>query len=194
MRFFIALVLLCNMTSAFAFAHKEFSAGAGLNMNFVNAESSLGEGVDNGSAVSVAFAAKEIFKIKDQWFLRTGLWLQEKTATIDIFVNGITGSLDYNTLYASIPLTLQHRVRDELSLFGGYIADFRLNDYCEANEINTCTINRDSESVVHVATVGASVNLSEKFNLELSYQHGLTDTLSNGFRTNTISLMGFYRF
>jgi hypothetical protein len=49
------------------------------------------------------------------------------------------------------------------------------------------------KSITHFATLGTVLHASEKWDLELGYQHGLSEVYDET-KVNTIQLMGYYKF
>lgn len=192
---FIALAALLSAAPAFALEHSQFSLGAGTNFNMPVTEGDLDSGVDEELSVTLSIAAKEELKINDQWYFRTGFWLQEKSAKYSVDLSGFNGSVTANIIYASIPLNLQYKASDLISLFGGYIADVRINDYCSASgDADSCTLDDDSKSVVHVANAGVSFNFSSLLTLDVSWQQGLSDVYKDALKINTLQTQLFFKF
>lgn len=191
---FVALTLCLSAAPAYSVEH-EFSLGAGFNFNTIDTEGELGTGVDEEISIDLAIAAKEVVKLNDLWSFRTGLWFQQKSAKYSIDVGSLDGSVTANTLYASIPLNLQYQANKDIAIFGGYIADIRINDYCDADgDVNSCSIDEDSQSIVNVATLGVTITGSKHWNVDLSWQHGLTDTYKDAIKIHTFQAMAFYKF
>lgn len=197
-----SLVLALNSFSAFAVdaGQSQFSLGAGLNINFVNANADTGD-FDEEASADLAIAGKFEYGFDDLWSLRTGLWLQEKTASFSI--NDDDGDsiqdMNGNTIYASVPLNVQLKINKMFSIFAGYIADFRINDYCSESGVyaDGCYFSKDTESVVHTATLGASIWGNDKLQVDVSYTHGLTDVVDQkdgGYKIHTLAGMLFYKF
>jgi len=159
MRKFLAIsTVALSLTSFSALAvdagQTQFSLGGGLNLNFLDVEGDFGD-FDEETSADLLIAGKVEYGIDDNLSLRTGLWLQEKTAKVSLDKGLIDGSLSVNTIYASIPLNLQYKINKTFSVFGGYAADFRINDYCSVDgDFDSCELDDDSESVVHGAVIG----------------------------------------
>lgn len=189
---FLSLALFFTTS---AFSDTKFSLGAGFNFNTIDTEGSLGSGVDEEISIDLSIAGKVEVGINDLWLFRTGLWLQEKSAKYSIDFAGIEGDITSNTSYLSVPLNLKYQASKDIGIFGGYIADVRINDYCSTGgDFNSCTIDEDSRSVVHLATLGVSILGSEKFNVDLSWQQGLTDYYKDLIKMHTFQAMAFYKF
>lgn len=191
----LLVLVIASLISSAVLADTKFSLGGGFNFNTVKTEEDLGDNVDEGVSADLAIAGKVEVDMNEQWLFRTGLWLQEKTAKFEIEIGSFEGDLNYNTIYASVPLTVQYKASDSIGVFGGYIADVRINDYCDTDgDFDSCTIDEDSETIVHLATVGMAINASEKLNIELSWQQGLTDFVEDSLKVNTFQTMLFYKF
>lgn len=191
---FFTLMAIASVTPSYALEHK-YSVGAGLNFNSVDTEGDIGPGTDEAVSATPALAGKVEFKINEQWAFRTGLWLQEKAAKYSIDWMGTEGNIAAHIIYASIPLTAQFQVQKDIAIFGGYIADLRINDYCEAGgDYDTCSIDEDSRSVVHQATAGISFVARENLVFDFSYQNGLTDVYKDEIKIHTFAAMAYYRF
>lgn len=195
MRLLLLLAVTClALPTAHAIEHHSIAVGGGLNLNNPNLE----DNSDADELVSATFAlgARELLKINDQWLFRTGLWLQQKSARFEFDDSFFIGDISYTTIYASVPLTAQYQIKKNIGVFGGYIADIRLNDYCDGSGVfdENCQILKESKSVVHLATIGGSVELNKRVDVNISYQHGLTDVVEDGFKLNTLSIMAFVKF
>lgn len=190
--------LLCLMTFLMvstAQAESKFYLGAGFNFNIVKTEENLGSGIDEEVSADLTIAGKLETTINEDWLFRTGLWLQEKSAQFSVDSNGIEGDLTINTIYLSIPLNLQYKASNDVGIFGGYVADLRINDYCDADgDFDDCWLEKDSESIVHNATLGVSIKGSERWTVDLSWQQGLSDVIEDGYKTHTFQAMAFYKF
>ncbi len=185
--------LLTAAAPAYSFEHHQFALGAGTNFNMPATEDDL-DNADEELSVTLAIAAKEELKFNDQWYFRTGVWLQEKSAKFSFEILGVDSDITANTIYASVPLNIQFKASDLISIFGGYIADFRINDYCSASGLaDSCTIDEDSKSVVHIATAGVAFNFSSLLNLDVSYQHGLSDVYADQIKIHTLAAMLFFK-
>jgi hypothetical protein len=193
MKFALGCLALLALSTA-VMADTKFSLGGGVNFNMINVEGSLGD-FDPEISTNLAIAGKAEIGINEQWLFRTGLWLQEKSAEISYDKGGIDGTLKVNTSYLSVPLNAQFKLNENISVFGGYIADLRINDYCKpSGDFDNCSLGKDTQSLVHNANLGVSVFVNEKLNIDASYQHGLTDTMKDGYKIHTLQVMGFFKF
>jgi hypothetical protein len=193
--------VLLSVLMVFAFANlahaqdHKFSLGGGLNFNMIDAESDLPSGIDEEVSATIALAGKLEFKINEEWAFRTGLWLQEKSAKYSFDTLGFEGDVTAHTIYLSVPLTAQYQIQKDIALFGGYIADIRINDYCKASgDVSSCTIDEDSKSIVHVATAGIAIQARDFLVFEFSYQRGLSDVYENELKIHSFQGMAFYKF
>ena len=190
----LVFIALASAAPAYSIENR-LSLGAGLNFNMPVTDGDLDSGTDEEVSANVALAGKAEFKIDEFWAFRTGLWLQEKSAKYSFDYLGLEGDVSFTTLYLSVPLTAQYQVQKDIALFGGYIADFRINDYCrEGENVDSCSTEENSKSVVHVATLGISVIARENFVFDFSYQHGLSDVYTDIIKINTFQGMAYYRF
>lgn len=188
------LGLLVLILSTSALAETKFSLGGGVNLNTVDTEGDLGDFEEEVSA-NLAVAGKAEVDLNEQWLFRTGLWLQEKSAELSYDKSGIDGSIKINTIYLSVPLNVQFKATPEIGIFGGYVADIRINDYCNADgDFDNCSLNNDTKSLVHNATLGGSFSVNEKLNIDVSWQQGLTDVYKDAYKLGTLQVMGFYKF
>ncbi len=195
MRILALLIILSAFTVAPAHSleHHSISVGAGINLN--NPDLQVDSDADDTISLTPALAVRELLKINEQLFFRTGLWLQQKSARFEIF-DSFYNDVAYTTIYASVPLTAQYQIKNNIAVFGGYIADVRINDYCDGSGVfeNSCEILEESKSVVHLATLGGSLAVNKRVDLNVSYQHGLSDVVSDGFKLNTLAVMFMYKF
>lgn len=193
----IALALNSLSVHAVDAGQTQFSIGGGLNLNFVDTSGDFGDWEEETS-LDLAIAGKVEYGFNDLWSLRTGLWLQEKTAKISYDQDGIDGEFSVNTIYASVPVNAQLKINKQFSIFGGYNADFRINDYCSVGgDFDDCSLTKDTESVVHSAVLGASIWANDNLQVDVAYTHGLTDTMDTedaGYKINTLSAALFVKF
>lgn len=195
-----ALVMTLLATPVQAIEHYKFAVGTGLNLNNNKTQGDDSEDISSVSSLDLNLAAKEQLKLNDHFLLRTGIWLQEKSARFEE-KGFFDDAYEFSTLYASVPVNLEYMFNKVFSIYAGYIADFRLNDYCKSDDdLNGCALQRESESVVHNATLGVTFNLGNLVALDANYQHALSDTFKDGnhenkfsVKTNTVSLMIFFR-
>ncbi len=96
-------------------------------------------------------------------------------------------------LEIAIPLNVQYQFHDNFSAYGGYIVDFPLNTYCKSGGFVTgCTLN-EAGKVTHNLNVGGAFHLTEKFDLELSYQHPMKAVVDD-LKIYAWLFQGFYKF
>lgn len=189
----LTLAVLIGAVPAYSFEHHQFSLGVGTNFNMPVTEGDMDDEKDEELSITLAIAAKEELKFNDEWFLRTGLWFQEKSAKLSL--DSGLGDIDATVIYASIPVTVQYKASDLISIFGGYVADIRINDYCTGSGfVESCNFVEDSKSVVHNATVGASFNFSQLLTLDVSWQQGLSDVYKDLIKINTLQTQLFLKF
>lgn len=203
MRLFFALlafVMTLTATSVQAIEHYKFAVGTGLNLSNNKTNGDNLEDISSVSSLDLNLAAKEQLELTDKFLFRTGLWLQEKSARFEE-KGFFDDAYEFSTLYASVPLNIEYVFHKVFSVYGGYIADIRLNDYCKSDDdLRGCSLQKKSEDVVHNATLGVTFNLGNLVALDANYQHALSDTYKNSspgntfsIRTNTVSLMVFFR-
>lgn len=193
MKKLLALVALICLSS-FAYAETKFSVGGGLNLSYPDFDEDLKE-FDEEVSADLNIGGKVEIDIQDSLQFRTGLWLQEKSAKISYDKDGIDGDLTINTVYASVPLTLQYMIQKNLGFFGGYSADIRINDYCSADgDFDNCTLDDDTESVVHNVTAGMAFVVNAQFGIDVSLQRSITDVYDDGYKLTTAHSTFYYRF
>jgi hypothetical protein len=197
---FLALVMTLMATPVQAIEHYKFAVGTGFNLNNNKVNGDDMEDISSVSSVDLNIAAKEQLKLTDNLLFRTGIWLQEKTAKFDE-TGFYDDAFEFNTFYLSVPLTAEYMFNKVFSIYGGYIGDIRMNDYCRSDDdLDGCEQLKESEDVVHNATLGVTFNLGNLVALDANYQHAISDTYKNeahgntfSVRTNTVSLMVFFR-
>lgn len=196
----LALFVTLMATPVQALEHYKFAVGTGLNVNNNKTNGENLNDIHSVSSLDFNVAVKEQLKLTDRLLFRTGLWLQEKTIRFDEdgFYND---AFEFNTLYLSVPVTFEFMFTKGFSVYTGYIADFKLNDYCRTDDdLNGCEQLTESENIVHNATLGVTFNAGGLIAFDVNYQHALSDTYKketgkNTFsaRTNTVSAMIFFR-
>ncbi len=189
---FIAVLILLSISSVAA-DDQSFSLGGGLTFSDIETDESLGSSVDEEIGVGLNLGARGLFSLSEGLKFRTGLYFQEKAAKFSIKAPGIEGDLTARIISAAIPLNLQFQVSPMLSLFGGYSADFTINEYCTSSgDLSSCSIGEDAKSIVHNAVVGVSIFGNDKLDVDVSYQHGLTEVLDD-LKLHTFLIQGFVK-
>lgn len=174
MRFFLALVVLCSMTSAFALDAK-IAIGGGLTFTKVDTREDLPGGIDEEIGVGLNIGARVLIPMNEQWSFRTGAYLQEKALRYSIDSSGIEGDITARLIQAAIPLNAQYQFNEWIAAYGGYVLDYNINAYCDASgDFDSCSVGQ-SKQIVHNATLGASIKGNDKLDVDVSYQHGLSD-------------------
>jgi hypothetical protein len=188
---FLALALM--LVSTQAFADINLAIGGGLNFSKPDVDGSPGSGVDEAWNADFTMGAKALFDMNETFKFRTGAFLQQKTAGYDIDISGVEGDLNAKIIYASIPLTVQVEANSNFAFFGGYVLDYAINDYCTAGgDFDSCDVS-GVKQITHIATAGVVLHASEKFDLEASYQHGLSEVYSD-VKLNSLQFAGFFKF
>ena len=180
-------------TSVSAVDYK-FSAGGGFNLNFPKVDEDLGDGIDEAVSANLTIAGRTEFVFNEKWSLRTGANIQEKSAKFELDAGSFEGTLEMNLISVGIPLYGQYRVSEDIAFFAGYNADFIINDYCTGDgDVDGCYIIANKKSPVHNLAVGALIKGSDKFDVEINYQHGLSEVYKN-IKIHTLQAMALYKF
>lgn len=164
----------------------KFAVGGGLLFNkpdFKTGELSEEVGapvsVDEEMTNSFNVGVRGLYPLNENFSLRSGLFLQEKSGEIDIEVGGLNASMTPKILEIAIPLNAQYKFHEKFSAYGGYIVDFPLNTYCKAGGVvDDCSVTEDGK-VTHNLNAGGAFHLNEKIDLELSYQHPMKAVLDD---------------
>ncbi|WP_408097077.1 outer membrane beta-barrel protein [Peredibacter sp. HCB2-198] len=187
-----AAVLLCS-SSVFALENK-ISLGGGVHANFVDTDLDLGESVNEEVSGTLVFGPKATIKLNDYWGIRTGAFIQEKAAGFEIKESGLKGEIHIKVISAAVPVNLQYQFNDNFAVFGGYSADFKINDYCTVDgDFDTCSLEKEAKSFVSNATLGMSITPAKLWDIDISYQHGLNDFFYKT-KVHTLTFMAFYNF
>jgi hypothetical protein len=183
-KIFPVITLLFTLNCV-ASVENTFSLGAGFNLNLAP-DNNVAPVLDSEISVRPALGLKSMMRFHEKWSLRSAVIAQSKSARFRARSQGINGDLESKAIYASVPLNLQYRVNEDISVFGGYVADVHINDYCTRDgDYKSCDFGR-ANSLVNVATIGTSVMGAT------SYQHGLTEAFE-GIKIHTLQVMAFYR-
>jgi hypothetical protein len=177
------------------FADTSFSIGGGINRDFAIIEKGYDAHYGLSLSINPVIAGKFEFDINEDWILRTGLWLQRKSASFTYHEGLELGRVTIHTNYVSVPMNIQYQASESVGVFSGYIADFRLGDDCDyGGNLTSCILKGNSESIVHLATVGLSIKASEKINVDMSWQQGLSYVWRGIYKIHSLQVIGFYVF
>lgn len=191
MRFLYFLIVLISF-SAHSIEHK-FSVGGGFNFNYPKTDEDLGD-FEEVVSINLVVGSRSEFVFNEQWSLRTGLNLGEKSAKLEYDKTGFEGDFTIKVIYLSVPVEAQYRINKDIALIGGYVLDQRINEYCNVSgDINDCSLTEDAKSIVHNASLGVLVTGSEKFDVEINYQYSISDVFED-LKLHTLQAMAFYKF
>jgi Outer membrane protein beta-barrel domain len=191
MRFLLVALLVVSSFSAFA-QDTKFALGGGLTLNKMDVDGDLGD-FEEEIGVGLNVGARVLHGFNEQWSLRTGAYLQEKAATLSLDKGGIDGELSMRIISAAIPLNAQFKANENISIFGGYVLDYNINEYCNASgDFDSCTVG-ETKQIVHHANLGVSVLVNDKVDIDVSYQHGLSEQVEN-LKIHTLLVQGLVKF
>ncbi len=180
MKFFLLIALFISST-VFA-GDIRYSIGGGYMINKADTKGDLGDDVDEELAFTLTLGAKALYQLNESWFLRSGLFFQEKTAKYGLKILGIGSDVKLTSFEIGVPVTAQYQLGRVVGFFGGYVADIPLNSYCEASDGILFTASCDGFSkakVAHNATLGINIAPTDHFEFDISYQHALTETFDD---------------
>lgn len=185
MRFVAILLLSCFISTVSAqetAPNEKFSLALGAGLLFNQADTDNLSDVENADvdeeiSASLNVGARALYYFNDSVALRTGLYLQEKSAKYSFEYLTFDGEITARFIQAAVPLNLQVKLNDQIAFFGGYSADFHINEYCKTDGDfeSGCYLNEEPKAIVHNANLGISIKGNEKFDIDISYQRGLTD-------------------
>ncbi|WPU64069.1 outer membrane beta-barrel protein [Peredibacter starrii] len=194
MRSLLLVVGLLCCSSVFAALENKFSLGGGVHANFVETDLDLGDSVNEEVSGTLIFGTKATIKLSDYWGLRTGAFIQEKAAGYEIKASGLKGEIHIKVISAAVPVNLQYQFNDNFAVFGGYSADFKINDYCTVDgDFDTCSLEKEAKSFVSNAILGMSIIPAKLWDIDISYQQGLSEFFYKS-KVHTLSFMAFYNF
>ncbi len=196
MKKYIILCLLVVSSVATAQA-PQLAVGGGILFNKPDFKtgntSGTGISFDEESTTTFNIGMRAMMPILEKLSFRTGLYLQEKSGEIKFEAAGFSGGLTGKILELAIPLNVQYQVANQFSVYGGYIVDFPLNTYCKSSGIvSDCSLD-EAGKVTHNLNVGGAFHLTEKVDLELSYQHPMKAVLDD-LKIYSWLFQGFYKF
>ena len=157
-----------------------------------NADSDAGS-VDEEYSATIGGGVRALWGLNDSGLsLRSGLFLRQKDAKFE------AGSVDFTLeyLYLSVPLTLHYMFATDggtkAGIFGGAGADLLIDDDCDVDGATSCDYD-DGNDVVVPLIIGFDLMFTEKWGMEVSYEHGLTE-VDDDVKLNTFGLAGYYTF
>ena len=131
---------------------------------------------DDKSEIGYGVGMRALMGISEALFFRSGVGLVWKNFGYDVNVSGVKGRYDLSFIYFNVPLTLYWKASDRVGFFGGTALNAKINSTCdESGAVSSCSI-KGRRSLVFPLIVGFDFNLSEVVGLELSYEHGITET------------------
>ncbi len=131
-------------------------------MGSVNYNSPETDDSDEDSEVGYGGGVRALMGIKEQFHFRSGAGLVSKSFGYEGF--------DLKFLYLNIPLTFYWQASNEMGFFGGTALNAKMDSDCDG-----CTLE-DEKSLVWPLLIGFDFNFCEKVGMELSYEHGITET------------------
>lgn len=191
MRLLFVVLLIVSSVSAFA-QDTNFALGGGLTFNKMDVDGDLGD-FEEEIGIGLNVGARVLHKLNDQWSLRTGAYLQEKAATLSYDKSGIDGELSMRIISAAIPVNAQYKFNENISAFGGYVLDYNINEYCKVSgDFDSCSVG-ETKQIVHHVNLGVSVMVNEKLDIDVSYQHGLSEQMED-LKIHTLLAQGLVKF
>lgn len=188
---FLFIILFIPVISK---ADVRYAAGVGVLANENNNNADVEGSVREKATFGWYAGSRILYSLKDNWAVRTGIGFQEKSALYSFEKNNDEGDVRLSVISLSVPLLFEWKLHNYFSPFGGYTADFGLNDDCdEDGNTNDCSLYGDMKSVVHYAVLGGSFHLNPKWDLDVSYQRALSDTFTD-VKIHTLALQIFYNF
>ncbi len=192
MRILLVLAIILNFSSAFALDPK-FAVGGGLTFNKVETDEDLESGIKEELSAGINVGVRVLAPINEQLSLRTGAYLQEKSAKYSFEDSGFEGDVTARLISAAIPLNLQYQFNEWVSAFGGYVLDYNINAYCNGGgDVDSCSVGYNKQ-IVHNATLGASIKGNDKIDVDVSYQHGISDVFEK-IKIHTFLAQVFVKF
>lgn len=195
MKLFFVLVFMSTMSSAFAaFSAPKFAVGGGVFINQNETTASSGTAEEEVS-VTGNLGGRAVFDLSESFFLRTGLYLQQKSAKYTLDFPLFWGDVEAKVLSTAIPLNLEYKFNEYIRVFGGYSLDYNISDTCDADgDFDGCKINKNKmKSYVHYANVGLSFWVNNKLDLDVSYQRALSETYTD-IEIHSYLVQVFYKF
>jgi hypothetical protein len=170
------LLLLSLLFSQMVAADTKLSLFGSVNFNNPEFDDLSGTtNVDEASGVGFGAGLRALMGINNQLHVRSGAGLVQKKAGIEYNVLGMKGETTYTYTYLSIPLALYWKASPQVGFFGGTAMNAKMADDCETSGAGTCE-SVGEKSLVFPAIIGFDFNFTDKFGMELSYEHGIMET------------------
>jgi len=170
----LILILLLISFNSYALKH-ETGVGAGIGLIYFNSHNDPA-GFDKDPSAAITAGIREMFPLSEKLKLRTGIFLDERSAGYTYDIGVLQGTVSTHIIYFSIPLNLQYQVSEKASLFSGYFPHFRNKDYCnEDGDMKNICQDAAANSIVHYGNAGLSYALSENVDVDFSYQHAMSE-------------------
>jgi hypothetical protein len=172
-KFILALLLLASAT-AYADTQLGISGSVLYNVSDTDDLDST-PGADEKSKMSFGIGMRALIGLTDQLFLRTGAGIVQKSFSYDL----PNGDRDYSFVYLYIPATLYIKASPQVGIFGGTSLNAKLSDDCDGSGQNSgCTV-KDANSLVLPAVLGFDFAFNDMLSLEISYEHGIMETMKD---------------
>ena len=193
-----ALILLAAVMISFNVlaVEKPLAIGGGFNVNFTNLRGSTGDSSDPVTSTTLVLAARYIHSLNDRLSFKTGVTIEEKSSKYQYEfkfsgVEDFSGNADIRISYLTVPLALQYHFTENVSVFGGYIPNLKINQYCNGSgDLNSCGVG-EARTLVNYVTLGAAFDIGF-LGVDLSYQHPLEENYTS-MRINVVQLLFFYK-
>jgi hypothetical protein len=191
MRFLLVSLLLAS--SAVVAQDGVWAVAGGLNFSKPEVDGATGS-VKEAFSANLLIGGRATLPLADAINLRSGLFFGEKTARFHYVLGADSGDISAQTVFLSLPLTLQLELSPKFAVFGGYVVDYNVNSYCKADgAFNSCVLDIPMEDLTHYGTLGAIYHSTEKMDLELSYQHAISETFED-IKVHSFQVLGAFKF
>lgn len=149
-----------------------------VNNNFDNIQ-----GAEADAQGGFGVGLRALANLTDQFLLRTGAGIVQKSARFEFSDSAVNGSSEYNVTYLSIPATLYVKASPQFGVFFGTALQAKLDDSCKgsisAGGTSTKCQVQDAGSLVMPAILGFDWAFTDHLSLELSYEYSLMNAVKD---------------
>ena len=166
------LATLLLVLTFVAEAQTKLSVMGSLNYNAPEVRDVGGVDADEKSDVGFGLGLRALMGITDQLAFRSGAGLVYKSFAFEVG----DSEYDLSFVYLSIPLTVYWKTSNTVGLFGGSSLNAKFSDDCDTKgDADSCDV-KDERALVFPLILGLNFNLTDSLGMELSYEHGITET------------------
>lgn len=193
MKFLFVFLSLITATAHAALGEGRYAAAVSVIMSKPDSDDL--QGFDEQYSATLGAGMRALYGINESGLsLRTGLGLRQKNAKYEYDGAGGDVTVKGEFLYLNAPLTLHYMLAEgstRAGIFGGTALDVLIDDDCDVDGANVSC--GDENDLVMPLILGFDFMFTERVGMELSYEHGLTETIED-VDLHSFVVSGYFSF